>query len=95
MPTPQRRIRARLQSPGDVKSELGKLYRAAKAGTIDSQVALRLSGLLREWLKAHEICEIEKRLAALEARAVARDRWRPPEDEPPPPPTSTDSRDSH
>ena len=52
---------------GGVVSELGKIYRQARRGQLDTQDATRLAFILREIRIALEASDIERRLDALEA----------------------------
>lgn len=56
----------KLQRPGQVAGELGRLYRSARRGEIDSLIASRLSSILGELRRALENAELEQRVEALE-----------------------------
>lgn len=72
---PSPRLRLRLSTIDDVKSELARLYREAKAGKRDVQDASRLGNMLAIMARMIEGSDYEKRLAALEAsRAKERTR---------------------
>lgn len=55
------RTKTRLQTPGQIKSELGRVYRKATSGQIASEEAVRLARVLLTMLKAAEI-ELEFQL---------------------------------
>ncbi len=57
---------APLTTIGGVLTELGKVYRAARRGQLDTGDATRLAFILREIRIALESSDIEKRLEALE-----------------------------
>lgn len=64
----KRKIRiSRLQTAGDVTSELGRLYRAGRREEIPAVNAYRLSLILKTLLDAIESNEFERRLTQLEA----------------------------
>ena len=58
-----------LTTVGGVVSELGKVYRQARRGQIDTQDATRLAFILREIRVALESSDIEERLERLEGIA--------------------------
>jgi hypothetical protein len=58
-----------LMTSGDVKREAGRLYRSARRGELSSADASRLASVLALIARVIEGCEIESRLAALEAKA--------------------------
>lgn len=64
----ERRVRARLDTLADVRREMAKLYRMARAETLDVQDAARLANILMLIGRLIEGGEFEKRLEALEAR---------------------------
>jgi hypothetical protein len=67
--TPSSRvIRARLDTVGDVKAQLSRLYREARGGKIDPQTATRLASILALLAKLIEGSSLEDRIAALEAK---------------------------
>ncbi len=55
-----------LNSVGCVVTELGRIYRQARRGQIDTQDATRLAFILREIRIALESSDIERRLEVLE-----------------------------
>lgn len=57
-----------LATPLDVRREMAKVYREAKAGKIDTQDGSRLIYMLSQVGKMIELHEVETRLAALEER---------------------------
>lgn len=64
----ERRVRAKLDTLADVRREMAKLYRMARAETLDVQDAARLANILMLIGRLIEGSEFEKRLEALEAR---------------------------
>ena len=68
-PTP-RAVAAKidLHSLDDVRREMGKLYREARAGRIDTRDATRLAYILGEMVKLFAVREIEARVKALEGQ---------------------------
>ena len=58
-----------LATPLDVRREMAKVYRDAKAGKIDTQDGSRLIYMLSQVGKMIELHEVETRLAALEAKS--------------------------
>lgn len=69
-PRPARRkaFRARLETVRDVQSQLARLYREARSGTIDVQDASRLANVLSILGRMIGDSELENRIAALEAK---------------------------
>jgi len=66
-PTPRkRRHHVKLETIGDIKSELARLYRQAKAGEIATQDATRLAYLLNSLAGLIESHDLERRIQALE-----------------------------
>ena len=57
----------RLHTVGHIVSEMGKLYRQARRGEINSADASRLASILALMRQGLEASELERRLAALEA----------------------------
>ena len=55
-----------LETVGQVKTELGRLYREAKKGKRDTQDAYRLARILLAILACIQGHEVERRLVALE-----------------------------
>lgn len=70
-PTPGRR-RPDLASLVDVRREMGKVYRAMKAGKLESQAGTRLTYVLTCIAKLIESSDLQKRIEALEASLSAR-----------------------
>jgi hypothetical protein len=68
-PTP-RAVAAKidLHTLDDVRREMGKLYREARAGRIDTRDATRLAYILGEMVKLFAVREIEARVKALEGQ---------------------------
>jgi hypothetical protein len=64
----ERRVRAKLDTLGDVRREMAKLYRMARAETLDVQDAARLANILMLIGRLIEGSDIEARVEALEAR---------------------------
>ncbi len=60
------RLRTRLLTIGDVKKELARLYREARAGQVDSQAASRLANMLSILGRLIEGSDLERRLEELE-----------------------------
>jgi hypothetical protein len=68
-PAPKRgTARAKLSTVGECAAEMARLYRAAKAGSIDSQHASRLANMLSILSRMIEGDELERRLTALEEK---------------------------
>lgn len=65
----KRRKHIRLVTVDDVRAEMAKLYRAAKAGEIATQDATRYTYMLATLGRLIEVSDLEKRLAALETQA--------------------------
>ena len=61
-PTP----RINLSTAEDIRREMSRVYREARANELDTRVAGRLVYMLGQIAKAYEIEVIEERLAALE-----------------------------
>ena len=55
-----------LVNSGDVKTEIGRVYRQARRGQLDTSEATRLVYMLRVLLTAIETTDFERRLDALE-----------------------------
>lgn len=68
----------RLRTVGNIKTELGKVYRRADAGLMDWQDACAASRILRELRQLIEGTDLETRIAALEAVVAERDGRPPP-----------------
>lgn len=58
--------RINLSTGEDVRREMSKIYREARARKIPTQEATRLIYVLTQILKAHELIFVEKRLSELE-----------------------------
>lgn len=58
--------RINLSTGEDVRREMSKIYREARARRIPTQEATRLIYVLTQILKAHELVFVEKRLSELE-----------------------------
>lgn len=63
---PPKRLRLRLNTIDDVKAEMARLYRSAKAGQIETQDASRLANMLSILSRMIEGSDIEARLIRLE-----------------------------
>lgn len=59
----------KLNSIGDCRAELGRVYRCARRGELDSLDGLRLARILFMLINAIEGDEFESRIFALEAQA--------------------------
>jgi hypothetical protein len=59
-----------LQTVGNIKTELGRVYRAARKGTIDVTDASKLAQILNILRYCIEASDIEERLMALEVDNV-------------------------
>lgn len=60
------RLRLKLRTIDDCAAELARLYRAAKAGQIETQDASRLANMLSILSRMIEGGELERRITALE-----------------------------
>lgn len=68
-PSPRKKVfRAKLQTIGDCQAQLARLYREARAGTIDVQDASRLANILAILGRMMADTDLEVRLAKLEAQ---------------------------
>jgi hypothetical protein len=67
---PVRRYRARLQSIGDVQSQLARLFREARSGAIRVEDASRLANILAILGRMIADSDLETRIAALETKAT-------------------------
>ena len=65
-PPASRVVRAKLDTIGDVKTQLARLYREARGGKIATQDATRLASMLAMLGRMIEGSDLEDRLAALE-----------------------------
>ena len=61
----------KLDSVGGVLTEMGKLYREARRGDLDTLDATRLCSVLSEIRRCLELGELERRVLELEARREA------------------------
>ena len=65
----KRKVRVgKLDTVGGVVAEMGKLYREARRGDLDTLDATRLCSVLAEMRRALEFGELERRVLELEAR---------------------------
>lgn len=71
--SPKPRLRLRLATIDDVKTELARLYREVKAGTRETTDGSRMANMLLILGRLIEGSDLEKRLAALEAMKEERD----------------------
>lgn len=60
----------KLSTLGEIRSELGRLYREARMGRIDTADASRLTYILGQLREMHLAMEIESRLLELERRTI-------------------------
>ena len=60
------RLRLKLATIDDVKTELARIYREGKAGTRDVAEVSKLANVLALLARLVEIGDLEKRIAALE-----------------------------
>ena len=67
----------RLTSVGMVGIEIGRLYRLARRGEIETIEAYRLAQVLQVLKACLETTEIEQRLAEIEAAVLARETYKP------------------
>ncbi|MBT9097651.1 hypothetical protein KFZ76_08015 [Methylovulum psychrotolerans] len=67
-PQKGQRYRCKLDSLGDVKREMAKVYREARSGLVDVQEATKLTWCLQAVGKVIEGSDLEKRIEALEAK---------------------------
>jgi len=66
-PTPRAPVaKIDLHTLDDVRREMGKLYREARSGRIDTRDATRLAYILGEMLKLFAVRELEARVKVLE-----------------------------
>lgn len=77
-PTP-RRVRAKLDTIGDVTRELARLYREARGGTLDTADASKLANILALMGRLIEGSDLEARIAAIERQQKEEggSQWRP------------------
>ena len=76
LPTPQRR-KPQLTSLEGVRCEMARVYREMESRKRDSQEGSRLVYVLSQIGKVLELTEIERRLIALEERAIRGQLQRP------------------
>lgn len=62
------RYRCKLDTLGDVKREMAKVYREARSGIVDVQEATKLTWCLQAVGKVIEGSDLEARIEALEAK---------------------------
>ncbi|MBK9326069.1 MAG: hypothetical protein IPN00_06990 [Hydrogenophilales bacterium] len=67
--TPTRTPPIKLDSLRHLRDEMGRVYREAWAGKIDTQDATRLVFVLGELRKLYEVIELEQRIDALEGKS--------------------------
>jgi hypothetical protein len=67
-PPDKKRYRAKLDSVGDVKHEVARIYREARSGLLDTQDATKLVWCLQALGKIIEVSELERRIEALEGK---------------------------
>ncbi|HEY8036483.1 MAG TPA: hypothetical protein VIF37_12955 [Methylobacter sp.] len=60
------RYRCKLDTLGDVKKEMAKLYRESRSGVLDVQDATKLTWMLQAVGKVIEDSDLEKRIEKLE-----------------------------
>lgn len=66
-----------MTSVGMVGIEIGRLYRLARRGEIETIEAYRLAQVLQVLKACLETTEIEQRLAEIEAAVIAREAYKP------------------
>jgi hypothetical protein len=71
-PPRRQRFRAKLQSVNDVQSQLARLYREARSGSIRVEDASRLANILAILGRMIGDSDLEARIAALETGASAK-----------------------
>jgi hypothetical protein len=64
----------RINTQDGIVRELGRVYRHARRGEIDSSKAYRLSTILGTMAKTMESSELERRLDGIEQALLARER---------------------
>jgi hypothetical protein len=62
--------RINLSTAEDIRREMARVYREARAGAVDTTQASKLVYILSQITKAHELGVIEKRLTELEQATV-------------------------
>ena len=67
-PQKGQRYRCKLNTLGDIKSEMSKLYREARSGAIDIQDGTKLTWMLQAVAKVIEGSDLEKRIEILESK---------------------------
>ena len=67
-PTKGTRYRAKLDSLGDIKREMAKLYREARSGVLDVQDSTKLVWVLQAVAKVIEGSDLENRIEILEGK---------------------------
>jgi hypothetical protein len=74
----KRRVKiGRLTSVGRVAIELGRLYRQARYGEVETIEAYRLASVLTAMARCLETTEFERRLAEMEAAITQRENVEP------------------
>lgn len=65
-------VKIRLNDAASIRREMCRVYRAAKRNELDIALACKLSFMLGQILKAHELTVVEQRISALEASTTKR-----------------------
>jgi len=65
-------VKIRLNDAASIRREMCRVYRAAKRDELDVAQACRLSYMLGQILKAHELTVVEERIRALESTNTKR-----------------------
>lgn len=65
---PAKRLRLPLATADDVRRELAKLYREARAGRVEVQDASRLANILQILARCIETGDLEQRIETLEGK---------------------------
>jgi len=68
---PRKAFRAKLQTIGDVQSQLARLFREARSGSIKVEDASRLANILAILGRMIGDSDLEARIAALETKGAA------------------------
>ena len=71
-PRPARRCRVRLDTMGDVKQQLARLYRSGLSGGMDTRDAARLASILALLQRTIEQADLERRVEVLEQTRAGR-----------------------
>lgn len=72
---PTKRLRLRLETIDDVRAELGRVYRAARAEQLDVAAASKLAHILQILVRVIEGSQLERRIEALEAARPEEAAW--------------------